>query len=409
MSSRAADATIKGYYYQFDTTILKLLDLPSDSDHVIVEGIEDIDINTATDSTTVQCKYLSKPNFINSAVREPIILMLDHYLMSTTPKNLNYVLYAHFEKEKPGSEPLIGLTELKDILTFKESKITKSYFAEKGISDAQLADFLKHFKLLFGIDFNLQQQLVLSKLKSKFSCSDFEADTFFYNNALRIVIDKAIIKDANNRKLIKSDFIKNIDSRKLLFNEWYLKLRTKKQYLDTISKNLQITKALEPSRSKCIIIGNLILSADNGDLPPSIFIDNLINKYYRINRAFRNAQPLLLVLDCDNSMLTTIKKELISQNIYFNDGYEHIAFNPMVLNRMPVINTASSNTKIVKTSYSVKMISLDTFIAHQKDIEIPKVILHFSKKDCPYSKSSTYQLFNINYCEDLKDISTIIL
>ena len=73
MSSRTAEATIKGYYYQFDTSILKLLELPNDTDSIVVEGIEDIDISTASEQTAIQCKYLSRPKFINSSVREPII------------------------------------------------------------------------------------------------------------------------------------------------------------------------------------------------------------------------------------------------------------------------------------------------------------------------------------------------
>lgn len=115
MTTRAADATIKGYYYQFDTSILKLLELRANADSITIEGIEDIDINTATDATTIQCKYLSKPRFINSAVREPITLMLDHFVNPTTPNNFNYVLYAHFENETPGSEPTIDLAKLKEI------------------------------------------------------------------------------------------------------------------------------------------------------------------------------------------------------------------------------------------------------------------------------------------------------
>ena len=107
MASRAADATIKGYYYQFDTSILKLIELATDADSIVVEGIEDIDVNTATDLNTIQCKYLSKPKFINSAVREPITLMLDHFVSLTTANNLTYTLYAHFQNETPGTEPLI--------------------------------------------------------------------------------------------------------------------------------------------------------------------------------------------------------------------------------------------------------------------------------------------------------------
>jgi hypothetical protein len=57
MSSRSAEATIKGYCNQFDTSILKLLELNSNTDEIVVEGIEDVDIHTATESTPVQCKY----------------------------------------------------------------------------------------------------------------------------------------------------------------------------------------------------------------------------------------------------------------------------------------------------------------------------------------------------------------
>jgi hypothetical protein len=409
MSSRAADATIKGYYYQFDTAILKLLELPTNTDHIVVEGIEDIDINIASETTTVQCKYLSKPNFINSAVREPIILMLDHFVSPATPNNLNYTLYAHFENETPGSEPSIDLARLKEILTYKENKIQKVYHTDKGISDHQLTSFLTKFKFVFGKEFSAQQKLVLSKLKGAFSCTDFEADTYFYNNALRLIIDKAILADVGKRKIIKSDFIRDIDSRKKLFNEWYIKLRSKKDYLTIVANSLKSAKALEPSRSKCIIIGNELFSADNSELPPVTLIENLINKYYRMSISLRNAKPLLLVLDCDNTLLVDLKKKLITNSIHFNDGYEHIAFNADALNRSPVINTTASNTKIAQSSFSIKIVSLHTFVTHLSDIDLPKVVLHFAKAECPYAKSDDYQWFDIKYCENLKDISTLIL
>ena len=44
MSNRSATNTIKGYFYQFDYSIEKLLNLSNDSDEITVEGIEDIDI-----------------------------------------------------------------------------------------------------------------------------------------------------------------------------------------------------------------------------------------------------------------------------------------------------------------------------------------------------------------------------
>lgn len=44
VKDRSAVSTIKGYFYQFDYTILQLLRLENMSDKVMVEGIEDIDV-----------------------------------------------------------------------------------------------------------------------------------------------------------------------------------------------------------------------------------------------------------------------------------------------------------------------------------------------------------------------------
>jgi hypothetical protein len=41
MASRAANVTIRGYYYQFDTSILKILELTLDTDSITIEGVED--------------------------------------------------------------------------------------------------------------------------------------------------------------------------------------------------------------------------------------------------------------------------------------------------------------------------------------------------------------------------------
>ena len=44
MAKREAVSTIRGYFYQFDYTILKVLELEHDDDTICIEGIEDVDI-----------------------------------------------------------------------------------------------------------------------------------------------------------------------------------------------------------------------------------------------------------------------------------------------------------------------------------------------------------------------------
>jgi hypothetical protein len=408
MVSRAADATILGYYYQFDTAILKLLQLSRENDFIDIEGIEDIDINTATEITVVQCKYLSKPKFINSAVREPIILMLDHFVNPATPNNLKYTLYAHFENENPGTEVTIDLARLKAILTYTENKTSIVYNTDKGISDSQLTSFLSQFKFVFGYEFKVQQQQVINLLKSQFKCSEVTADTHFYNNALRVIIDKAKERHLSQRRVIKKEFLNTIDRTKVLFNEWYIKLRSKREYIKIVSEDLRTSRALHPSKSKFILIGGDLFMADNSTFPISSLIENIIEKYYKLNSALRDAKPVVIILGCDNATLINLKKEMIISGINFNDGYEHIEFNIDMFNKEPVINRSRNENKIAQSSFLVKIISQHTFITNLNLLKKTKVVLHFSKNDCPCPPHESYQWYDINYCENFKDIATLI-
>jgi len=407
MTSRSAEATIKGYYYQFDTTILRLLELKNPSDVIAIEGIEDIDIHTATESTAVQCKYLSKQNFTNSSVREPITLMLDHFVLNQSSP-INYVLYAHFEKEHGGAVKIISLKDLKEILTYSEKKVQKSHHIDNGISDTVLKSFLKKFKMVFGVKFEDQQSSVILKLKTYFSCSDFEADAFYYNNGLRNVIDISILKDANKRKLSKAQFLTAIDTAKQLYNEWYIRLKSKAEFLKQISHSIKATKANVASKSRHIIISEEILNANNSELNFIGMVENLVHTYYRMGHALRDAKPPTLILDVDQQHLTEIKKQLIGSNLVFNDGYEHLFFSADFFDRPPIINVTTSKAKLSKSSYQFRLISLATLLEHFSRITEPKVVMNFSKKESPYEKSTTYSLFDIKHCETLKDISTLI-
>ena len=76
MTDRTATDTIKGYFYQFDLSILQLLELDDESDKITVEGIEDIDIDNATTQTAIQCKYHeSVEAFSTSLIYKPMLQM----------------------------------------------------------------------------------------------------------------------------------------------------------------------------------------------------------------------------------------------------------------------------------------------------------------------------------------------
>jgi hypothetical protein len=99
MADRTAVDTIKGYFYQFDYAIHALLSLTTGTDTVTVEGIEDVDLKTATEETAVQCKYYAKTEHNHSVIGKPIRFMLNHFkeVKNGTKKKINYKFYGHFE------------------------------------------------------------------------------------------------------------------------------------------------------------------------------------------------------------------------------------------------------------------------------------------------------------------------
>ncbi|MBZ2038042.1 hypothetical protein K1J08_09215 [Streptococcus sanguinis] len=60
---RSATNTIKGYFYQFDKSILEILEQSDETNIVTIEGVEDIDIEKDDEIQFFQCKYYEKTDF----------------------------------------------------------------------------------------------------------------------------------------------------------------------------------------------------------------------------------------------------------------------------------------------------------------------------------------------------------
>lgn len=77
---RTAVDTIKGYFYQFDFYILQILESQDNYKEFIIEGIEDVDIETPLGLTAVQCKYYEGTEFNYSKISKAVRLMLDYFV-----------------------------------------------------------------------------------------------------------------------------------------------------------------------------------------------------------------------------------------------------------------------------------------------------------------------------------------
>jgi hypothetical protein len=332
MTDRTAIDTIKGYFYQFDFSILKILELPNDADSVVIEGIEDLDIKTATEANAVQCKYYSKTEYNHSVISKPIRLMLSHYseVKKGTKNRINYNLYGFYQSGQHKLTLPIDIDFLKNnFLTHTKDKIKYFHHEDLGLSGADLNDFLTLLTInINALEYDAQIKQVFASLKLGFNCTDFEAEHFFYNNSLKVIKEIAIKGDVNDRRVRKLDFISRINSKKILFNEWFVQFKGEKRFFADL--RVRYFSALNTSpfeRFFLIEVPNLGYS--RAELKELLFI--ISKKWSKISkREPKPFCPYVYIHNLPINELIELKREMYDEDFVIIDGFDFAgsAFSP---------------------------------------------------------------------------------
>ncbi|OOW84193.1 hypothetical protein Xclt_09235, partial [Xanthomonas axonopodis pv. clitoriae] len=224
MTDRSATATIKGYFYQFDQTIVRLLEATKHGS-ITVEGVEDIDLDDGNESAFVQCKYYEGTEYNHSVIKEAVIHMLRHFHAAdcSSDQVFRYRLHGHY---RGGQHKLkLPLTDefLKEhFLTYTRDKLVHKVHEELAITDGQLAAF----RALLDIDVNAlsyddQQAKMFRLLEAEIQeCTASDAQSFFYPMAINVVQELAINADEAKRKITKDQFLKAINRKDVVFSAW---------------------------------------------------------------------------------------------------------------------------------------------------------------------------------------------
>lgn len=403
MTDRSANHKIQGYYYQFNKTIFDLLCQSNDNNSIIVEGIEDFDIKTVDGITeAVQCKYYAKYN--KAIIREAIEHMVLHYKQNKG-KNFKYRIYIYFN-EFPEDLKSINLNNLKDFLTKnKGRKNEEKFYAKNNVSDKELTNFLKIFYITAGDLFEELEKKLIDKIKNIFNCSNDEALYYHYNYSLRIILDLARKSSVNDRTISKKNFINEIKNKKeLLYNIWFIERIGHKKYVDFLKKKIQKADGLKNTKDKYLVIDNDEIDCGCDEFAIIPFIKKLVDKTFKLP----TAKPFLIIIK-DHNLLLQIKKDLINENIQFNDGYEQISFNAEILNKTPLIYKNSASSKIKEASYVLKIIGLDTYKNSANQITVPHVLFWASKQKCDekFCKNYAKQFFQLP-CTSLLEIVEVL-
>lgn len=404
--NRSANAAIKGYIYQFDKTILELLKLKN-SESVVVEHTEDIDTVEQNVTTLIQCKYYPKTPFNPSSLGKDISQMFQHFLINMN-ENFKYNLYITSKtKEK-------DVAEIEELREYILQGIKKNVPIENSkLTTENLNAFLKRFTVEQGPEFEEQRTQIFRLLKDDITdCKDLEeTELFYYNNALSVITSLAIEEKSENRKITKKDFINKINTKQILYNKWLIQINGKDKYLKIFSNEFKKFEVMKNTKHRYILIGNNILH-NLQHFPLNQFVKNLLDKYYRLGMAYKGTRPLTLILDATKKEIKLLKKELLSKNIFYNDGFESISFRSGYFWRDNIHLLNSTKNKITDSCYQLRIISYELYknaISHPHKVD--SFLIFSNNTNNSFNKireEKAPYIINIPYCEDLKDIWKIL-
>lgn len=396
--TRTAIDTIRGYYYQFDLYALQILE--SKGENITLEGIEDVDVNSATETTAIQCKYYEGTTYNHSVIAEPIRWMLKHFKNHKTD-TFKYKLYGFY---KDGQDKLmlpLTVEFVKDkFLTFKEKGTKHKLYSELELSDADISLFVSRLEVdINAMSFVKQNELLLKMIRQYWNCSQIEAENFYYPLILKLVREIATDKIEENRTIDKNTFIEKIIVHKNpLVDIWFAKKCVSNEYCKSMHKMYFCNRMNMNPYERFFLI-----DCDNSiaDVEIKQMVITICNKWSKFSIRDTNPfVPYFYLNGLSNDRLLKIKELLYSDGMFVNDGYPFrlSSFKPRVMSQKPVGGQCT-----------IKIIDKIEFINDVlHSIQDRTRIIYQFYLDKPYFDiKEEYKLISI-YIESTKDVEQII-
>jgi hypothetical protein len=330
MASRSAHATIKGYFYQFDHTIIQLLSAANADAVVVVEGIEDVDLTDGRDEVLIQCKYYEGTQYNHSVIKDAVIQMVRHFHSNgcKASKSQKYRIYGHYGGGQDKLPDVIDVEFLKQhFLTFSSEKIITLVHVDLGLDDTALKIFLSRLEInIFGISYDSQQIEIEKLLISQIlECNKEDVRTFFYPLAISKIQSISIESKPKDRTLTKRAFIDAISRKEIVFSYWLQRKFGEDYYESSIKRKYftwRTTKA--PKKARFFII----------ELFDQQAVEKIVSMLADIGRKFSHVEltrtppedrfcPYIYLHGLTRDELIQTKGKLRQAGIEFRDGHEY--------------------------------------------------------------------------------------
>ncbi|MCQ2019637.1 hypothetical protein [Clostridium butyricum] len=362
--SRVADATIKGFLYQFNLTLKKVLE-SSEYDKIQVEGIvEDIDVvSNSNKITAIQCKYHeSQKEFQLSTIYKPILQMLKHYTLNPN-EDIEYILYSYFpsldegRKEiteenireilattnidyicnyiayiKPCDDPNVKELIKKKSKSSTDKKIIKEYYEKDNLDTiCDIEIFLRDkFNFEIGKQYNRLEEDI-KRLLEKEGFSKVDVEEIFYPNSIQKISILSTSKSDEERFISKKLLLKELKgTKKAAISRWTKELTDYKKILkrrrEQLSSNLNINL-----RKRCFIFNGK--NIENFDDKIVIFLRDFIKMY--CHKTKLHTPPTICIKNYSKSQIEDLVARLYVKKIEVEDGYRGNKFFDAAFNREP--------------------------------------------------------------------------
>lgn len=297
---------IKGFIYQYDKTIEKILDL-SEEEYIQIEQAQDL----SNEKVVYQVKYKESSDYTNSKLKAPICKLIEE---SKSDKR-RFVILCHF-RDKLNDVINLKLEDLDAIIGDCKINNKQYYFTNE-----QKEEFISRFDLIFTENYQEQFDKVIKKIGQKFS-SDIEESCLIHSQIRNLIISKIVDNPPNSMVDRKINFLE-IESyvkqnKGILFNSAYRSYLGEEKYFRFLKKRF-FYRLNEQYHEKVFVIEG----KSDYEVCQLIDIVNTIkdNVTKFSKRGVKSSAPYIFFNNIEDEKISEIKRILYESEIVFRDGY----------------------------------------------------------------------------------------
>ncbi len=396
--TRTAIDTIRGYYYQFDLYAIQILE--SNGEKITLEGIEDVDVSTATETTAIQCKYYEGTTYNHSVIAEPIRLMLKHF-NDNKDGSFKYKLFGFY---KDGQEKLtfpltVDFVKTK-FCTFTLKGVRHEYHDELNLTDEEISLFVSRLSINIGAkSFDEQNAQLLTDIQKIWHCTQVEAENLYYPLVLKLVREIATDKDEAKRQIDKNTFLARINAHKNpLVDIWFARKCTSEEYLKGMHKTY-FSPGINISPYERFFLIDCDETITDAELKQLLIL--IYTKWSKCSiREQHPFVPYIYLNRLPGERLLKIKEQLYSDGFLINDGHP---FHLSQFKSREMAKEPAKDKKTIKIINEVSSVNDVLQSIHDKTRELYQ--FYFDKPF--FDMQEGHKLVSI-YIETTKDVEQII-